>query len=628
MEIITKELIPDEAIARTIIDIPCIDIKFRAALEELCEILIFTIRCKLGKFYYDTGIVSSLKSLELHKPSSPLVFIAMRMPIERIDLVGAYKNTVYGQVVETCVRTLTSCSSVLDNKKVNIIKFRLDYDSCLVASEDTQIPARYRIGVTLVTEDNSCYYSEYWENLGWIINSTDSLGPNVSKLITELFQSKFFAPVVDMGAIMFDSNNNTFISGDIVYRQKGTSPELKVLDNSNGSVFGILANEFEPNSVLVPYRSINMSSAIEGVIKEKIDIIHDSNGLDSFPLLRSVRASESLIAIILTYLYSDEYYADIVKMLIPRQMQLQTWKFSSPLPPEETYIHMYGANIVTEFHSIMNIPSDRLSKLGVSVPQIIEEARDAYSWMCSINWRMRWNQTMESSKNIVSSLTIPFNFSKYRVSINLTKIETMFYFIASVQRYLLLVYMKLLSNLSRERNKSNISLFLGMNMMMLQGIKFFNKEQEITDKKFFKKRSISIKGNNVTITGLVGSTCILSTNEIYLKWLEISKARLRGDNLFYPEITVSVLNNSEKTYSNIMDFILSDIIRVYGLICSELIKNQFPQAIETIDFQTIYNLSKDTTSINHKRLCIELCKYYCAFYGDMLIVEDYTKEDI
>lgn len=620
----TKDLMTESGTNYKVRNFTELQISFRAPIEAICSILIFTIRCRNNKFYYKGDICDTLSSLKLPSPSSPYITIGISSPMKGDMLKRLYDNTPYSQVIDQCIDGIVNSSAAVNNIPATFVKFRLNYDNSLYSEGDNEIPTRYRIGVSVILANNEIYYSEFWEDLGWVIADPTSLKQNLVKI----FPNCFFAPIAEMNAILYDSSQGKFVCNGIQYSLRCITPVIKILDTATGTVFQIKDTDLEPNSVLVPYKHLNISELYQNKsIVEKLNIIHDSNGLDSYPLLRSVRASDTLIAKLLTFIYTDEYYSDIERMLLPREFSLDTWKFPDSRRPTEIYTNIYGTNIVLEFDSIMNIPSDRLSKLGLSVPQIIEETRKSYSWFCSINWKMHWNQMMQSTSRVIDSIEIPFNFNKYRISLHLTQIETMFYFIASVQRYLLLVYLKIMSKLEKHENKSVISLFLGFNRMVMQAVEYFEDNQSEEDKKFFRNRSVKVSGNNILISGLMGNARVVNTNDIYAEWISLSEAVLKGNKLFYTELSVTLAEGIEKEFSNIVDFILSDLIRLSCLISSNFEKTQFPTIIEKIDFRKIYEVSKDTDNINHKRLCIELCKYYYAFYGNTLLIEDYTEDD-
>lgn len=603
--------------------------KFKASLEALCEIIIFALRCQQGRFEYSEKSEVSIKMARI-KFNTNLYLISFNEEIEKSQLYKVFEGTPYSEVVYEALKNIHDFhGEAFNGKSIRFIKIEISYDNCFNKTGEQKIPFRYRTAVSFMSEgDPYEYYSEYWEDLGWLIMDNSSLSSSTARLINDTFNSGFFMPIIDLNSLYYNKETGKFQLNGIDYNLRDMTPKLKIIDLNTGTVFTMIdsSSELEPNSVLVPFKIINVYEAIENKsIVEQLCVIPDSNGVDTYLMLRSVRASTTLLAKLLTYIYTEEYYQDIVQLCIPRRFSQNLWKFTESLSPSEIYKHVIGMNIVIEFNSILDIPSDRLSKLGISIPQVIEKTRKSYDWLCSSNWKMNWNEILQKSLQIVDNIQVPFNFNNYAISLHLTKIEAMFYFISCLQRYLMLIYMKLLSNVEKHENSCSICLALGFNNLVLSAIHHMRETQDSGEKSnlFFRDRSITLNRNTVNISGLTGNVSIMKTNEIYIKWSEISNAKLRGNNLEYGEKRVNLTNNVEKTYQSIIDFIFSDLIKVFGYTTKEFINSSFPNIVEKIDFKLLYSVATNTLSINHKRLCIELCKYYCEFYGNELIIEDY-----
>lgn len=600
-----------------------LDAKFRSSLEVLCLIFLHAVRCKCNKFHYPNEISMQLSSLKLPAPTDDGFIIGIGSSIRGSRISKVFSDTVYSIVVDQCIDDIISANAMIDDNPITFVRFHFNYDNALCTDLDVEIPVRYRIGISLIVGRTNTYYCEFWEDLGWLVNDPSDIEQKALKI----FPNIFFKPLADLTSLYFDRSNNKFICNGIFYNFRELSGiKLQALDTESGSISSFNDPEVEPNSVLVPFKSFIPSKLFnEGEFVEKFTLTYTANGIESFPMLRNVRASESLIAKLLTYLYTEEYYKDIEMLLLPRRFSEDRWKFIEYPGGSESFKHMSGMNIVIEFDSIMSIPSDRLSRIGISDSRIIKEARKAYTWFCSINWKLNWNQVMESSSKIVDSREIPFNNSKYRVSLNLTQIEAMFYFISSLQRYLLLVYCKLISKFEKYENKSSVSLFLGFNRMIETAIDYFNQSQNNEDKTFFRDRLVKVSGSNVVVSGLTGNAEVLHTNDIYCEWIKISKSSLRGSKVYYPPISIEIAEGITKEFPSIIDFLLSDLIRMSQLVMGNFEKSQISSIIEKIDFKSLYYIVTDADNLNHKRLCVELYKYYSNFYGNKLIVENYTE---
>lgn len=604
---------------------------FRASLETICNVIIYTNRCKSGKVSFLKENEVSLKlATGIPRPLSSIYSIYFNNDAQR-TLVDLYSNTPYCDVISVAVNKLfESNSSALDGSDINVVKFYIDQNNYLV-DERFKAPFRYRVGVGLIVNGNPKeFYSEYVEDLGWTIFNNLEFNTAISNLLDNPDMRGFVKPIVELASIPYNEDLMKFESPGVIYNLRDMLAQVRILDLNEGSLIEIpdsSNDNTEPTSVLVPFKFLNTTEVFKGNLAELVLNIQDVNGVDTYCSIRRVRASSTLIAKLLTFLYLEDYYQEIVQLCIPRKFERSDWKFSRQflynLSPSSIYGHVIGVDVIIEFNSILDIPSDRLSKLGLSAHQVIKSARDAYNWICSLGYCANWNQPLQKSIKLIDSVEIPFNSKKYNLSFNFTQLDALSYFILCVQKYLLFVQMKLLASTERHENNCVISMPLGFSYLMESAVKHFQKEQLARPDldKFFSERSVTLNGNNVSISGLTGKVSIMSTNDIYMKWVDISNSRLVGNKVVYDEITVYRINDVADTYSDIVDFILSDLIKIFPYTTKEFINSQFPIIIEKIDMRSIYNIATDTSNINHKRLCVEFCKFYCGFYGNELLLE-------
>lgn len=631
--------------------------KLRALIESICDLFLYMQRLQNNNYDHSKQNIvpvrdaMNLSSRDLSAYSEIFQFeINGGYPVADSDVYKFFARTCYNKCVENILTQMQNISKTerLVNTELLLdkINFRTKPSSVLsvISKNVSSKISRYSIIVSMhYCDSNGSFrniYNEYVEEFGWkVVPANPNLKyPGVSQnSVTLSAGDSFVSPIRDI-FMLYDRANEVFDSVSVSSSELNIN-RLKTLNTKDGCSFFALvkigqASNNEIKDVLVPKKLLDYNEAIlKSNIKWDLKRVYNPNGLDCFLSTRKIRIGGGYLYKLMLSLYTNKFYDFFIKNTIPSKFTVEVWRVTQQQSRIDYSSYVCGVDYIIELESLFEAPEDRLEFLGICSRNIIEDARIAYEWFVCQNWTFNYNEHMQFIKDVVVGKTVKFNESLYNMTLSLNSIEALGYFIASCQRYILILYMKFLTKLTNKECNISLAFILSFSNNVISAFSFFSMHKET--EQFFKSRDIRISGNNVYISGLFEKVSSMDEEHIYLKWLEISGVNKNqelwdGKVIKYPDIKILkalIKRNLSSKYEesfyvgDILEFIFSDIIRVSSNIVKEFYKVDFPEIIRKINFSTIYDTATDTSNPNHERLCIELCKYYCAFYDNELILE-------